>query len=148
MPKPPESQLLLDKQICFSLYSASNAVIRAYRPLLDKLNLTYLQYIVMMVLWEEESATVKTLGQKVHLDSGTLTPLLTRLETKALIIRRRSKIDERVREITLTAEGTALKKLAFQIPSDLLCQVKMPLDELLTLKNSCDKLLKNLMVSS
>ncbi|MEH6452316.1 MAG: MarR family transcriptional regulator [Psychromonas sp.] len=138
------SSLTLDKQICFSLYSASNAMGRAYQPLLKKLDLTYLQYIVMMVLWQYSTLNVKELGSKVHLDSGTLTPLLKRLEGKGLIIRSRSKQDERVRIITLTVAGLNLQEEAQQIPNTMLCKSKMSVEELNKLKQACDLLLDNL----
>jgi DNA-binding MarR family transcriptional regulator len=145
MSKPnPTSNLSLDKQICFSLYSASNAMGRAYQPLLKKLDLTYLQYIVMMVLWEDSTMNVKALGDKVHLDSGTLTPLLKRLEAKGLIVRARSKEDERVRIISLSDTGTALRQQAEQVPTDMFCKSKMDIEALSALKASCDLLLKNL----
>ncbi|MFT7052584.1 MAG: DNA-binding MarR family transcriptional regulator [Psychromonas sp.] len=145
MSKPnPTSNLSLDKQICFSLYSASNAMGRAYQPLLKKLDLTYLQYIVMMVLWEDSTMNVKALGSKVHLDSGTLTPLLKRLEAKGLIVRARSKEDERVRIISLSDAGTKLRQHAEQVPTDMFCKSKMNIEELNALKASCDLLLKNL----
>lgn len=140
----PTSHLILDKQICFSLYSASNAMGRAYQPLLKKLDLTYLQYIVMMVLWEDQSMNVKTLGSKVHLDSGTLTPLLKRLEAKELVIRSRCTEDERVRIIHLSDAGIALRQEAEQVPTDMFCKSKMSIEELNSLKASCDILLKNL----
>jgi len=139
-----ESHLVLDKQICFSLYSASNAMGRAYQPLLKKLDLTYLQYIVMMVLWEELTLNVKALGNKVHLDSGTLTPLLKRLEGKGLIVRARSQEDERVRIISLSDEGMKLRQAAEQVPTDMFCKSKMSIEALNSLKASCDLLLKNL----
>jgi len=138
------ANLTLDKQVCFSLYSASNAMSRAYRPLLETLDLTYLQYIVMMVLWEHETMNVKTLGAKVHLDSGTLTPLLKRLEGKELIIRSRSKEDERVRIITLTDAGKEMSNKAQQVPIEMSCKSKMSAEELAILKQSCETLLANL----
>ena len=145
MTKPAStSPLTLDKQVCFSIYSASNAMSRAYQPLLKKLGLTYLQYIVMMVLWEDLTMNVKALGSIVHLDSGTLTPLLKRLEGKGLINRARSKEDERVRIITLSDAGANLRQDAEQVPTDMFCKSKMSIEELKNLKHSCDLLLKNL----
>lgn len=138
------SNLTLDKQLCFSLYSASNAMSRAYRPLLKKLDLTYLQYIVMMVLWQHSTLSVKELGSKIHLDSGTLTPLLKRLETKELINRSRSKEDERIRLISLTLAGSELRKRAEQVPTEMLCKSRMNIEELIALKQGCDLLLSNL----
>ena len=138
------SNLALDKQLCFSLYSASNAMSRAYRPLLKELDLTYLQYIVMMVLWQYSTMNVKELGSKIHLDSGTLTPLLKRLETKGLIIRARSDQDERVRIISLSDEGLNMRQQAEQVPKAMLCKSKMTMEELTALKQGCDLLLANL----
>ncbi|WP_432460589.1 MarR family winged helix-turn-helix transcriptional regulator [Agarivorans sp. QJM3NY_25] len=137
--------LSLDKQLCFALYSASNAMGRAYRPLLEKLDLTYLQYIVMMVLWEQRRVSVKQLGEKVHLDSGTLTPLLKRLEAKGLVVRARSEQDERVRVISLSDAGQAMREQALAIPTAMLCQVDMPLEELQALKQGCEHLLSQLL---
>jgi len=117
---------------------------RAYQPLLKKLDLTYLQYIVMMVLWEDLTMNVKTLGIKVHLDSGTLTPLLKRLEGKGLIIRTRSKEDERERIIALSDAGANLRQDAEQVPTNMFCKSKMSIEELNNLKHGCDLLLKNL----
>jgi DNA-binding MarR family transcriptional regulator len=144
LPDEKISDLAIEKQLCFSLYSAANAIVRAYRPMLKELDLTYPQYLVMMVLWEYNGINVKVLGEKLHLDSGTLTPLLKRLEKKALLSRRRGEKDERVREIFLTQVGIDLKINAQNIPCAMFCKVNMPLDELLTLKASCDKLVKNL----
>jgi DNA-binding MarR family transcriptional regulator len=138
------SNLTLDKQLCFSLYSASNAMGRAYRPLLKELDLTYLQYIVMMVLWQYSTMNVKELGSKIHLDSGTLTPLLKRLEAKGLIIRTRSHQDERVRIISLSDQGLDMRGQAEQVPTAMLCKSKMTIEELTALKQGCDLLLANL----
>lgn len=110
----------LDEQLCFALYSASRAVTAAYRPLLDELELTYPQYLVLLVLWEEEPCTVSHLGDRLHLDSGTLSPLLKRLESAGLVRRRRSTTDERRVDISLTPEGRALEERAACIPDRLL----------------------------
>ncbi|MEZ8053839.1 MarR family winged helix-turn-helix transcriptional regulator [Vibrio atlanticus] len=139
-----DDYLKLDNQVCFALYSASNAMSRAYQPLLKALDLTYLQYIVMMVLWEEKEINVKALGAKTHLDSGTLTPLLKRLETKGHVLRTRSAEDERVRVITLTPAGVELKEQAQTVPVEMLCLSKMNEDELKSLKAQCEQLLGNL----
>ncbi|PTO65479.1 MarR family winged helix-turn-helix transcriptional regulator [Vibrio splendidus] len=139
-----DDYLKLDNQVCFALYSASNAMSRAYQPLLKALDLTYLQYIVMMVLWEEKEINVKALGAKTHLDSGTLTPLLKRLEVKGYVLRTRSIEDERVRVITLTPEGVELKDNAQTVPVEMLCLSKMNEDELKSLKAQCEQLLGNL----
>ncbi|MEZ8504192.1 MarR family winged helix-turn-helix transcriptional regulator [Vibrio splendidus] len=139
-----DDYLKLDNQVCFALYSASNAMSRAYQPLLKALDLTYLQYIVMMVLWEEKEVNVKALGAKTHLDSGTLTPLLKRLETKGYVLRTRSAEDERVRVITLTPAGVELKDNAQTVPVEMLCLSQMNEDELKSLKAQCEQLLGNL----
>ena len=135
---------MLDNQVCFPLYSAANAVIRAYRPLLDKLDLTYSQYLVMMVLWEQDGASVKDVGSRLHLDSGTLTPLLKRLEAKGIVVRSRSESDERVRVLKLTQQGRELRQVAKSVPNAMRCKLDLELDELLTLKQLCEKVLDTL----
>ncbi|NOH82433.1 MarR family transcriptional regulator [Vibrio sp. 03-59-1] len=139
-----DEYLSLDNQVCFALYSASNAMGRAYQPLLKALDLTYLQYIVMMVLWEDQVMNVKALGHKTHLDSGTLTPLLKRLEVKGYVTRTRSLEDERVRVISVTDLGAELREQAKSVPSEMLCMSKMNIDDLLKLKKDCEQLLANL----
>ncbi|HDY7895684.1 TPA: MarR family transcriptional regulator [Vibrio vulnificus] len=139
-----EAQLLLENQICFPLYSAANVVIRAYRPLLEALDLTYSQYLVLLVLWQQNGINVKDLGAKLHLDSGTLTPLLKRLEAKGIVERRRGQTDERVRELFLTEAGRALKQQAQQVPQNMLCRIDLSIDELVTLKSLCEKVLEKL----
>lgn len=118
----PRSQdpLALDNQFCFALYSASLAVTKTYKPFLDKLGLTYPQYLVMLVLWQQDDILVKTIGERLFLDSGTLTPLLKRLEASSLIIRTRDELDERQVRITLTKEGRAMKRKAQCIPQQML----------------------------
>lgn len=111
--------LLLDQQICFALYRASRGIIRAYTPLLKPLGLTYAQYLVMLVLWEKDGMSVKDIGQRLTLDSATLTPLLKKLEVLKLIARERLKEDERVVKIHLTKQGHALRKQAESIPLTL-----------------------------
>jgi len=119
--KSPDNMLALDNQFCFALYSASLAMTKTYKPLLDKLGLTYPQYLVMLVLWQEDGLLVKTIGEKLFLDSGTLTPLLKRLEASGFIVRARDLDDERQVRITLTREGRALKRRAQEIPQQVLC---------------------------
>lgn len=133
-------ELQLDKQICFALYSATNTMIRAYRPWLEQLDLTYPQYLAMLVLWQEEGVSVKQLGEQLHLDSGTLTPLLKRLEGKGLLTRGRSEEDERVRVLALTEAGRALHGQAAAIPGEMRCQLTLSDEELLQLKTLCEKL--------
>lgn len=116
------SHLRLDDQLCFALYAASRRVVQAYQPLLAPLGLTYPQYLVMLVLWEEDGASVKRLGERLQLDSGTLTPLLKRMEAAGLLTRARDRADERVVRIRLTAEGRALEARAAGVPKALLCR--------------------------
>jgi DNA-binding MarR family transcriptional regulator len=137
-------QLLFENQICFPLYSAANAVVRAYRPLLKELDLTYLQYMVLMLLWQASSLNVKELGRQLNLDSGTLTPLLKRLESKGLVLRARGVEDERVRVITITAEGMALRVKAESIPRELACSIGLNKNQGAELKILCEKLLAQL----
>lgn len=108
--------LKLENQLCFPLYAAAREIVRKYTPFLSAIDLTYTQYIVLMVLWEEKSVSVKRLGERVHLDSGTLTPLLKALEKKGLVCRTRSSEDERVLIVTLTEAGEQLKNEAVSIP--------------------------------
>ncbi|QUM76101.1 MarR family transcriptional regulator [Moritella sp. 24] len=139
-----ETMLHLDNQVCFALYSATNAMVRAYRPLLKQLDLTYPQYLAMLVFWQQDEISVKILGEQLHLDSGTLTPLLKRLELKGLIRRDRSKEDERARILCLTEAGLTLKEQAKDIPINMFCQAGLPKEELLMMKASCEALLNNL----
>ncbi|MFF2320819.1 MarR family winged helix-turn-helix transcriptional regulator [Agrobacterium sp. NPDC058088] len=113
--KTMESLLRLDQQICFALYGAAHAFTRAYKPLLDPIGLTYPQYLVMMALWEKETSTVKALGEMLGLDSGTLSPLLKRLEHAGLITRKRGTVDERQVLVALTKKGAELKKEGVKI---------------------------------
>jgi DNA-binding MarR family transcriptional regulator len=113
--------LALDNQFCFALYSASHAVTKTYKPLLDVLGLTYPQYLVMLVLWEHDGVLVKDIGARLFLDSGTLTPLLKRLESNGLLARKRDPHDERQVRISLTGAGLALRGQATEIPGQMLC---------------------------
>ncbi len=108
--------LKIENQLCFPLYACAKEVVRKYKPYLDPLDLTYTQYIAMMVLWSKEVITVKDLGKALYLDSGTLTPLLKKMEAKGYVIRRRSSIDERNLEVTLTEKGQKLREQALEIP--------------------------------
>ena len=114
--------LLLDEQLCFALYSASRALTRAYAPLLEPLGLTYPQYLVLLVLWERDGIAVHQLGERLALDSGTLTPLLKRLAGQGLVERRRGGDDERVVRIHLTPAGRALRSKARKVPVELACR--------------------------
>jgi len=128
---PPE--LLLDNQVCFALYSASLAMTKLYKPLLEAIGLTYPQYLVMLVLWERDGLTVSELGERLFLDSGTLTPLLKRLEGAGLVARLRDAQDERRVRLTLTAGGRALRTEAEKIPACVLQSTQCTLPELQSL---------------
>ncbi|MES2152423.1 MAG: MarR family transcriptional regulator [Pseudomonadota bacterium] len=118
---PGVNLLALENQFCFALYSAAHAMTRAYKPLLERLGLTYPQYLVMLVLWEHDEVPVKDIGARLFLDSGTLTPLLKRLEAGGLLLRGRDPQDERQVRIALTAQGRALRTRALAIPEQVLC---------------------------
>ncbi len=118
---PSDDMLALENQFCFALYSTSLAMTKTYKALLDQLGLTYPQYLVMLVLWEEDDVLVKSIGEKLLLDSGTLTPLLKRLEALGLVKRTRDALDERQVRITLTRDGRALKRRAREVPPQVLC---------------------------
>jgi DNA-binding MarR family transcriptional regulator len=129
----PEQALLLDNQLCFALYSASLAMTKLYKPLLDELGLTYPQYLTMLVLWERDGLAVSELGERLSLDSGTLTPLLKRLEAAGLISRIRAVEDERRVHITLTAAGRKLRTRAQKIPGCILAASQCSIPELVQL---------------
>ena len=122
--------LKLSRQLCFPLYACSREMIKLYKPWLDKLELTYTQYITMMVLWEHQAMTVKALGQELFLDSGTLTPLLKKLEEKGLVTRRRSDLDERNLIVTITELGEAMKDKALHIPAEMTKCINLPRDDI------------------
>ncbi|CAN5893904.1 MarR family transcriptional regulator [soil metagenome] len=131
----PEVDLLtLDKQFCFSLYSASLAMTKTYKPLLEKIGLTYPQYLVMLVLWQQDDILVKDIGELLFLDSGTLTPLLKRMEAAGLILRTRDARDERQVRITLTEQGQLLKASAKNIPTEVMCASGQSADVLIQLR--------------
>ena len=127
--------LHLDAQLCFAVYSAAHAYNRLYRPLLDRLRLTYPQYLVMLVLWERDGEPVKNIGERLFLDSGTLTPLLKRLEAAGLIKRTRSTEDERQVLIALTPQGQALREKARAVPQAILAASACSVTELSAIKN-------------
>jgi DNA-binding MarR family transcriptional regulator len=131
----PNEALLLDNQLCFALYSTSLAMTKLYKPLLDELGLTYPQYLAMLVLWEQDGLMVSELGERLYLDSGTLTPLLKRLEGAGLIARIRAVEDERRVHITLTAEGRKLKARALKIPACVRSASDCSIGELMQLKD-------------
>jgi DNA-binding MarR family transcriptional regulator len=130
-----DASLLLGNQLCFAIYSTAHAFNRAYRPLLDQLGLTYPQYLVMLVLWERDGVPVKDISERLFLDSGTLTPLLKRLETAQLIKRTRSTTDERQVLIALTSRGLALREKARTVPQSILVASACSVAELSAMKN-------------
>ncbi|MDD5930806.1 MAG: MarR family transcriptional regulator [Spirochaetales bacterium] len=123
------SSLLLKNQLCFPLYACSKEIVKRYKPFLDKIDLTYTQYITMMVLWEVKTISVKELGEKLYLDSGTLTPLLKILEKKQYVNRERSLEDERVVNVSVTKKGLSLREKALCIPEQMAGCVKISKEE-------------------
>lgn len=147
MPEPDDRPLSdapdwlqLDQQLCFALYSASLAMTKQYKPLLDPLGLTYPQYLAMLVLWESTPITVNELGKRLHLDSGTLTPLLKRLEASGLIHRQRDSEDERRVLVSLTPKGQQLKEQAKRIPQTMACQVGLDMQDVASLRQTLQRL--------
>ncbi|MFD1800992.1 MarR family winged helix-turn-helix transcriptional regulator [Mixta tenebrionis] len=136
--------LLLDNQLCFALYSANLAMHKLYRQLLTQLELTYPQYLVMLVLWQRDDVTVSDIGERLFLDSATLTPLLKRLEAAGMVSRRRSRLDERQVVVTLSAAGRALREKALSIPESVLCAIDCDPEALQALKAQLDRLRDNL----
>lgn len=132
--------LRLDQHLCFALYSATRAMTAAYRPVLTELNLTYPQYLVLLVLWEEGPVTVGRLGERLHLDSGTLSPLLKRLEANGFVVRQRSRSDERQVEIDLTDAGRALEERAQCIPEELFRATALSVDDAEQLRDAVRQL--------
>ncbi|MDQ1152007.1 DNA-binding MarR family transcriptional regulator [Sphingobacterium zeae] len=135
--------LKLDKQLCFSVYVLHREIMQQYRAILEEIDLTYPQYITMMALWENGEQTVNQLGSKLFLDNGTLTPLLKRLEAKALLTRTRSKSDERVVKIKLTKQGLMLKEKASCIPMQIFQTLNLEYDDMVQLKSLADKIVNN-----
>jgi MarR family transcriptional regulator, organic hydroperoxide resistance regulator len=136
--------LRLDRQLCFALYTASNLTTRLYRPLLEPLGITYPQYLALMALWERAPRTVGELGLALGLDSGTLTPLLKRLEAAGLVARRRDAADERRVLVDVTAAGHALRERAAPIPEALRCRLPLALDEAAELRDALQRLVQTL----
>ncbi|MGL5164917.1 MAG: MarR family winged helix-turn-helix transcriptional regulator [Afipia sp.] len=146
MTKPtPDDLLKIDNFVCFALYSAGHAFTRLYKPLLEPLGLTYPQYLVMAVLWENDGRTVGEIGEKLLLESSTLTPLLKRLETAGMVRRTRDRDDERVVRIQLTPEGAALKQKAVGIPQAIGCSTSLSIPEVMKLTDDIKALRKKLL---
>ena len=133
--------LKLENQLCFPLYAAAKETVKLYRPFLEKMNLTYTQYIAMLVFWEHKKMNVKELGEKLYLDSGTLTPVLKSLEAKGFVRRYRSTEDERVLLVEVTEAGKALRDEALSVPAQMACHVALSQEEGLTLYKLLYKLL-------
>ena len=137
----PYDPLLLENQLCFPLYACSKEIVRRYKPFLDELDLTYTQYITMMVMWEQEQLTVKELGERLFLDSGTLTPVLKKLESKGYLSRERSLEDERNLLVRITGKGRSLREKAADIPGKMAACFTLPKEDAVMLK----RILENLM---
>lgn len=144
MPPPDNAMLLLDNQLCFALYSTSLAMTRLYKPLLGELGITYPQYLVLLVLWEQDGLSVSALGERLFLDSGTLTPLLKRMESSGLVSRQRATEDERRVRITLTPAGRALKEQAAKVPGCILSATQCAIPELVSLTRQVQALRRQL----
>ena len=134
--------LKLENQLCFPLYALSREVIKLYKPYLDKHNLTYTQYITMMGMWEEEKIIFKDLGKKLHLDSGTLTPVIKKLEATGLVTKYRTKEDDRVVAVELTDKGRSLKDEVSDIPKKMFANINVKKEDLEHLKFYLDNILK------
>nr|WP_028611624.1 MarR family transcriptional regulator [Paenibacillus harenae] len=139
----PKNLLKLEEHICFSLYACSRAIFRMYRPLLDELEITYPQYLVLLVLWDRRECSIKELSETLSLDSGTLTPMLKRMESANLIVRKRSGSDERVVNIQITESGMALEEKAVCIPEAMLASSGMTAEEVMQLNHAIKKLMSH-----
>ena len=139
-----EELLRLENQLCFALYSASNLLTRLYRPLLEPLGITYPQYLALLALWERAPRTVGELGQALGLDSGTLTPLLKRMEANGLVVRKRAAEDERRVQVELTPAGQQLRARAVTIPKEMFCKLPLAPDEAAELRDSLKRLARGM----
>ncbi|ACK83294.1 MarR family winged helix-turn-helix transcriptional regulator [Methylorubrum extorquens] len=136
--------LLLDNQLCYALYAAAHRMTKSYRPMLERMGLTYPQYLVLLVLWENDGVTVSEIGRRLRLDSGTLTPVLKRLETSGLLNRHRRQSDEREVEIALTDQGRALRSEAIAVRQSVMCQLNMSEPEIQAMRADLNALIENL----
>lgn len=139
-----DEALKLKNQLCFPLYACSREVIKKYKPLLDEVGLTYTQYIAMMVLWEKKSVNVKSLGEDLYLDSGTLTPLLKKMEAQGLVSRKRAVEDERNVIVTITEEGEKLKDKVSQIPVEMGNCISLPPEDIKLLHKLLYEVIENI----
>ncbi|MDF2837813.1 MAG: transcriptional regulator, MarR family [Paenibacillus sp.] len=140
----PIESMKLENQICFAIYASSREITKLYRPLLQEIGLTYTQYVTMLALWEKDNVTVSELGNRLYLDSGTLTPLLKKLEAAGLVQRTRDKNDERSVLVTVTAEGEALREKAVDIPNQLVCKLDATPEEGIALLSQMHELLSRM----
>ena len=140
--------LLLDIQLCYALYAAAHRMTKSYRPRLERMGLTYPQYLVLLVLWENDGITVSEIGRRLRLDSGTLTPVLKRLETSGLLNRSRRQSDEREVEIALTDQGRALRSEAIAVRQSVMCQLNMSEPEIQAMRADLNALIENLSTTS
>jgi MarR family transcriptional regulator, organic hydroperoxide resistance regulator len=140
--------LLLDNQLCYALYAAAHRMTKSYRPMLERMGLTYPQYLVLLVLWENDGITVSEIGRRLRLDSGTLTPVLKRLETSGLLNRSRRQSDEREVEIALTDQGRALRSEAIAVRQSVMCQLNMSEPEIQAMRADLNALIENLSTTS
>jgi MarR family transcriptional regulator, organic hydroperoxide resistance regulator len=143
-PRDAYDELRLDNQLCFGLYAAANAIVRAYRPFLAALGVTYPQYLVLMALWERDRQTVSELGRELKLDSGTLTPLLKRMEAAGLVARRRRARDEREVEIGLTEQGRRLRDPGLGVRREVVCLLGMSQSDIVRLRNELNAVINAL----
>lgn len=141
---PKEDLQKLENQICFPLYAASRLIIKKYNPLLESFNITYTQYLVLMVLWENNGISVSELGEKLYLDSGTLTPVLKKMESTELLKRERSNKDERSVIVTLTPQGKTLKKRLKDIPNKMGVCINAPNEDIIKLRTMLQNFIKNM----
>lgn len=138
---PPADPLALENQVCFALSLASRSVIAAYRPVLEPLGLTHPQYLVMLTLWEHEPLSIKELSALLHLDPGTLSPLVKRIEALGYVQRSRSTADERILQISLTEAGRAARELALKVPQEMMRRLDMDVKELTALHRAMNKVI-------
>ncbi|GJE41148.1 MarR family winged helix-turn-helix transcriptional regulator [Methylobacterium soli] len=136
--------LLLDNQLCYALYAAAHRMTKSYRPMLERIGLTYPQYLVLLVLWETDGVTVSEIGRRLRLDSGTLTPVLKRLESAGLLVRSRRQSDEREVEIGLTPRGQSLKAEAAGVRQSVMCQLNLTEPEVQAMRADLNHLIENL----
>lgn len=139
--------LLLDNQLCYALYAAAHRMTKSYRPFLERLGLTYPQYLVLLVLWESDGVTVSEIGRRLRLDSGTLTPVLKRLELAGLLVRNRRRSDEREVEIVLTPRGADLRAEARMVRESVMCQLNMSEPEVQAMRADLNALIESLSVA-